>query len=61
MRFIFSGIYGFIMDYNWYSDRELEVDTWCLDTFGYQPRKGMVLTFRQESDKMWFALRWGSL
>lgn len=48
------------MDYSWYSNRELEIDTWCLDTFGYQPRKGMVLTFRQESDKMWFILRWNN-
>lgn len=60
MRFIFTGIYGFIMDYSWYYDRELEIDTWCLDAFGYQPREGMALTFRQESDKMWFMLRWNN-
>lgn len=48
------------MDYSWYYDRELEIDTWCLDALGYQPREGMALTFRQESDKMWFMLRWNN-
>jgi len=60
MRFLFVNLDGFIVDYSWYADRVLEIDTWCLDAFGYQPRKGMNLTFRKESDKMWFMLRWNN-
>lgn len=58
MRFLFVNLDGIIVDYSWYSDRVLEIDTWCLDTFGYQPREGMILTFQHESHKMVFILRW---
>jgi hypothetical protein len=58
MRFLFVGLNGIIVDYGWYADRVLEIDSWSLKTFGYQPRDGMSLTFQEESHKIWFLLRW---
>lgn len=58
MRFIFSGLNGIIVNYYWYAERVSEIDSWSLKTFGYQPREGMSLTFKEESHKMLFFLRW---
>ena len=59
MRLIFAhDLNVIIADYSWYAEREDEIDSWSLEAFGYQPRTGMVLTFRQDCDKMWFTLRW---
>jgi len=58
MRFLCVGLNGIIVDYGWYADRVLEIDSWSLETFGYQPREGIALTFQEESHKMWFLLRW---
>lgn len=60
MRFLWVNLNGIIVDYSWYADRVLEIDSWNLKTFGYQPRKGMYLTFKEDSHKMWFILRWDS-
>lgn len=58
MKFIFSGLNGIIADYTWYVSKIDEIDSWSEKTFGYQPRKGMALTFKQEVDKILFVLRW---
>jgi len=58
MKFIFSELNGIIVNYHWYAERVKEIDSWSLKTFGYQPREGMALSFKKESHKMWFALRW---
>jgi hypothetical protein len=58
MRFIFSGLNGIIVNYHWYAEKVSEIDAWSLKTFGYQPRDGMSLTFKEESHKMFFFLRW---
>ena len=58
MKFLWVNLNGIIVDYSWYADRVLEVDSWSLKTFGYQPRDGMSLTFKEESHKMFFFLRW---
>ena len=49
-----------IKNYHWYSDNVREIDAWSLKTFGYQPREGMVLTFKSSKDRMLFLLRWES-
>ena len=58
MRFLWVNLNGIIVNYGWYADRVLEIDSWSLKTFGYQPREGMYLTFKEDSHKMWFILRW---
>jgi len=58
MKFLWADLNGIIVDYGWYADRVLEIDSWSLKTFGYQPREGMALTFQEESHKIWFLLRW---
>ena len=60
MRFLWVNLNGIIVNYGWYADRVLEIDSWSLKTFGYAPREGMYLTFEEESHKMWFMLRWDS-
>jgi len=47
MRFLWSDLNGIIVDYGWYADRVLEIDSWSIETFGYQPREGMYLTFKK--------------
>ena len=58
MKFLWVNLNGIIVDYSWYADRVLEIDSWNLKTFGYQPREGMYLKFKEDSHKMWFILRW---
>lgn len=58
MKFLWAGINGIIVDYGWYADRVLEIDSWSLKTFGYQPREGIALTFQEESHKVLFMLKW---
>ena len=57
-NFAFQGLNGIIVNYHWYAERVSEIDSWSLKTFGYQPREGMSLTFKEESHKMFFFLRW---
>ena len=38
---------------------EEEMDEWCWQSFSYHPRKGMVLTFKDEADMNMFLLAWG--
>lgn len=58
MKFIFKNLTAIIIDYIWYSDNIDKIDSWSEETFGYQPREGMVLTFQEESHKIWFILKW---
>ena len=60
MKFLWADLNGIIVDYSWYADRVLEIDSWCRQAFGYEPREGMSLTFDEESHKAWFMLRWDS-
>jgi len=60
MKFLWADLNGIIVDYGWYADRVLEIDSYSLKTFGYQPREGMALTFQEESHKIWFLLRWNN-
>ena len=48
-----------LTDYVYFLDITKAVDEWCWQTFGYHPREGMVLTFREPSHTNWFILRWG--
>jgi len=57
-NFAFNGLNGIVVNYHWYAERVSEIDSWSLKTFGYQPREGMSLTFKEESHKMLFFLRW---
>jgi hypothetical protein len=47
-----------IVDYRMYGELQEEIDNWSLDTFGYQPRVGMLLDFTYKEDAMLFLLRW---
>lgn len=47
-----------VVDYSYYARLQKEIDHWCEETFNYQPRQGMVLTFQNESDMTCFLLRW---
>lgn len=58
VRFFFNNLNGIIVNYHWYSERVKEIDSWSLNTFGYQPREGLSLSFNEESHKMLFILRW---
>jgi hypothetical protein len=44
-----------IVDYMFYIE---EIDEWCWQQFGYHPREGMIMTFRNEKDISLFLLRW---
>jgi len=56
---IAGGSLLFILDYSWYADHVLEIDTWSSDTFGYQPRLGLTLDFKTNQEMLIFILRWG--
>jgi hypothetical protein len=47
-----------LTDFAYFRDTEA-LDEWCWQTFGYHPRTGMVMTFREPSHTNWFMLRWG--
>ena len=46
-----------LTDFAYFADTEA-LDEWCWQTFGYHPREGVVLTFREPSHTDWFVLRW---
>jgi hypothetical protein len=48
-----------LTDFAYFADNEEAVDEWCWQTFGYRPRVGMVMTFREPSHTNWFILKWG--
>jgi hypothetical protein len=47
-----------IVDYRFYGSGENEIDEWCWQQFGYHPREGMIMTFKDERDISLFMLRW---
>jgi hypothetical protein len=47
-----------ISDYKYYADHTEEIDEWCQETFGYYPRTGMIITFKDEQHLSWFLARW---
>jgi len=47
-----------IVDYMFYGSGENEIDEWCWQQFGYHPREGMIMTFKDERDISLFMLRW---
>jgi len=45
-----------IVDYKLY--RDMDIDEWNKKTFKYDPREGLVLTFANEKDLLYFLLVW---
>ena len=49
-----------IRDYEFFDGDNIEaMDEWCWQTFGYHPRAGMIMTFREPSHTTWFVLKYG--
>jgi hypothetical protein len=46
-----------LTNFVYFQDTEA-LDEWCRQTFGYHPRKGIVLTFRKPSHTTLFVLKW---
>lgn len=58
MNLVVNGLVVIIVSYIEFASRYEEIDAWCRETFGYDPRQGMVLTFSEESHLMWFQLKY---
>lgn len=63
MRFMkyFSDYHGTVLvihDYVFYAEHEEEIGKWCWQTFNYHPKRGLVMSFRNEQDAGWFLARW---
>jgi len=58
MNFVTNGLTMIIVDYIEFAARYEEIDAWCRETFGYEPRQGMVLSFHDQKDLVIFLLRW---
>jgi hypothetical protein len=47
-----------INDYKFYFEHQDEIDQWCMNTFDYLPRQGMLMSFNSITDLEVFLLRW---
>lgn len=48
-----------IVDYRYVHDHQVEIEKWCMDSFGYCDRTGMIISFESEDHLNWFLLKWG--
>jgi len=47
-----------IVNFNHFARYQTEIDNWCFDNLGYNPRLGMLLKFSKITDLELFLLKW---